>query len=110
MTVGRRVYRQVKQSDGTSKMVEIVNPSPRLSEDLRFDGNFISPIDGTEIKNKYDLQDHNKRHEVIQLLPGMDQDIQNIQQENIGRITGQTGKEERIEAIRHAIEKGEHNA
>ncbi len=110
MTAGHRLYRQIKQPDGTSKLVEILNPPPRISEDLRFEGNFISPVDGSLIRNKYDLVDHNKRNDVIQSLPGMDQDVAAIGQANRDAITGKQGKQERTEAIRAAIEQGERSA
>ena len=110
MTAGHRVWRQVIQPDGTSLLVEIENPRPRMPEDLRFDGNFISPIDGAEIRNKRELNDHNRRHGTIQILPGMDQDQAAVRQENRDAINGKVGREERTKDIIRAIEIGEQNA
>ena len=110
MTAGHRSYRQVKQLDGTSKLVEIMNPSPRISEDLRFDGNFVSPVDGTEIRSKRELNEHNQRHKVTQVLPGMGQDMASIRKANRDAINGDTGRQERIRDILKAVEQGERNA
>lgn len=104
MAANHRSWRQVRQPDGSFELVEIA-PRPRISEDLRFDCNFISPIDRTEIRSKRELEDHNKRHGVIQILPGMDQDMANIRKAN-----RDPGKKERLNDVIRAVEQGERNA
>ena len=109
MTAGRRVYRQVKQPDGTSKMVEIAAPKP-LSSDLRFDGTFVSPVTGEVISNKRALDDHNKRNGVEQIIPGMDQDREARRADEHDKAFGKQAQHERIKDVIQAIEQGERNA
>ena len=97
----KRTYRQIKKDDGTSSLVEIT-PSENLPSDLRFDGVFKSPVDGTIIRNKRDLHDHNKRNNVMQSLPGMNEDIAAINRENKRQIM--SGTRDRLEAVRKAYE------
>lgn len=99
----RRTYRQIRNPDGTTKLVEIT-PQKSLPEDLRFDSPFVSPIDGTVIRNKRELDDHNRRNKVVQAHPERIQDIMSIQKENIDRIVGKRGREERREALLRAFE------
>ena len=99
----RRTYRQIRQPDGTTKMVEIT-PSRSLPEDLRFDEPFVSPVDGSVIRNKRELDDHNRRNGVVQAHDERIQDIMSTQKENLDRIVGKRGREERREAVLRAYE------
>lgn len=98
-TPGRRYYRQTPNG-----FVEIPNPPPRYSEDLMFEGTFVSPVDGSVIRNKRDLVNHNRRNEVEQTLPGKEQDWEAIRKENHDKAFGKAAKAERVEAIKAAIE------
>lgn len=104
---GRRYYRQVRMDDGTFKLVELENPPPKLPEDLRFEGSFVSPVDGSIIRSKRALVDHNRRNGVTQVLPGIHEDIVRDQKERIDQAFGERSREDRIEDIKVAIEKGE---
>lgn len=99
----KRTWRQVRKPDGSSELVEIT-PSASLSEDLCFDSPFISPVDGSEIRNKAQLHDHNRRNNVMQILPGVAQDVEQARKDNVDRITGREGKRQRIEALVRAYE------
>jgi hypothetical protein len=81
-----------------------ITPSRSLPEDLRFDGTFISPIDGTVIRNKRELDDHNRRNGVVQAHDDRIKDVLSVQKENIDRIVGEKGREERREALIRAFE------
>lgn len=105
VTPGRRVYRQTPNG-----MVEIENPSPLRSSDLRFEGTFQSPVDGSRISNRNVLDDHNKRHGVTQILPGMEQDQESQRKDMHDKAFGKQAKEERTKDIVRAIEQGEQNA
>lgn len=85
-------------------MIE-VTPSNMPTEELRFDGNFISPIDGKEIRNKRELYDHNRRHNVEQTTDGHMQDWDERKKERIGFYTSKAQKEERIEAVKESLYK-----
>lgn len=99
---GRRYYRWNPE---TRKFDKVDNPpAPLPREDLRFDGTFRSPVDGSRIASRTQLLDHNKKHGVEQVLPGMEQDQARIRQENLDRAFGKKAKEERIEAVKAAIE------
>jgi len=101
--LGRRRYRWNPE---LKKMVEI-DAGPLLPrDDLRFDGNFISPVDGKEIRNKQELHDHNRRHNVIQTTEGHNQDWDVAAKKRERYLNGNPdGKSERIEAIKHTLEK-----
>lgn len=101
---GRRYYRQVKNEDGTTSMVEVENPPPKFSEDIRFEGSFCSPVDGSRIASRADLLDHNARHNVTQILPGMEQDQEAIRKDNYDKAFGKQAKKQRIEDVKRAIE------
>lgn len=101
----RRVWRQVKQKDGTSKLVELTNLPPKLPEDLRFDGSFVSPVDGSIIRNKHDLVRHNSRNGVAQVLPGVHEDVVRNREEEMSR-RAKEDRQERIEIIKHELERG----
>lgn len=108
--LGRRVWRYI---DG--KPVELENPPPPLPSDLRVDSNFISPVTREEIRNKRELHDHNRRHNVIQTTEGHNQDWDREQKKRDDFFLhgNPAGKEERIEAIKHTIDtltkQGERN-
>jgi hypothetical protein len=93
---GRRYY---KWRNGTWE--ETVPPKP-LPE-MRFDGDFISPVDGSIIRNKHDLHEHNQRNDVVQSLPGMMEDTLAIRKENYEKTFGEKSKEARREDIFRAI-------
>lgn len=101
---GRRTWRQVKNPDGTTKMVE-VTPSYMPRDDLRFDGDFISPIDGSVIRNKRELHEHNRRHNVEQTTEGHMQDWEERKKERAGFYDSKAQKEERIEAVKESLYK-----
>jgi len=90
-------------------MVEISAPKP-LSSDLRFDGTFVSPVTGEVISNKRQLDDHNRRNGVEQILPGMDQDREARKIDEYDKAFGKQAKEERIKDVLAAVEQGERNA
>ena len=107
MAAGRRVYRQVRNPDGTFGLVELTNPAPPLSSDLRFDGSFISPVDGTVIRSKHELNDHNKRNGTLQILPGMDQDLKVVENDRYDKSFGKQAKADRLRDVIRAVEVGE---
>jgi len=96
----KRTYRRIKKDDGTSSLVE-VTPTEHLPDDLRFEGTFVSPVDGSLIRNKRELHDHNRRNNVMQSLPGMNEDIANIREANQRELGS---NKERLEAVRRAYE------
>jgi hypothetical protein len=96
----RRTWRQVK---GVG-MVE-VTPQASLPEELRFDGDFISPVDGSIIRNKRELHEHNKRNNVVQTTDGHDQDWAGREKERAGFYGSKAQKEERIEAVKESLYK-----
>lgn len=83
-------------------MVE-VTPRPSLPSELRVDEPFVSPVDGTVIRNKHDLHEHNKRNNVEQSTDGHFQDWKETQKKRDDFYLGKTGKEERIEAIKETL-------
>ena len=87
------------------KMVEVEARPPRPNNDnLRFESNFISPIDGKEIRSKDDLHDHNQRHNVECTSDGHFQDWKKEEIRREKFLNGNPdGKEERIEAIKQTI-------
>ena len=85
-------------------MVEIAAP-PSLSSDLRFEGTFVSPVTGEVISNKYKLNDHNKRHKVEQVLPGMRQDQAAQRADMHDRSFGKQAQTERLNDVLRAVEK-----
>ena len=101
--MAKRTWRQVRQSDGTTKLVEI-SPTPSLPEDLRVDEPFVSPVTGEVVKNKYDLHDHNRRNGVVQAHPERYQDVERVRKENLDRAFGKQAKQERIEQVKRALE------
>ena len=104
-TPGRKYYRQVKNEDGTYSLKEVENPPARFSEDLRFDGTFVSPVDGRRISNRSALLSHNQEHAVTQVIPGMEQDMEAVRKDNHDKAFGKQAKEERIKAVKQAVEK-----
>lgn len=101
MAVMRRTWRQIP-----GKGLVEVTPSGNIPrDDLRFDEPFKSPIDGSIIRNKIDLHDHNRRHNVEQTTDGHMQDWQTKSKERSDFLGGRTGKEERVEAIRETLYK-----
>ncbi len=101
--LGRRRYRWNPE---LQEMVEI-SAGPHLPrDDLRFEGNFLSPVDGKEIRNKQELHNHNRRHNVIQTTDGHNQDWDAAKTKRDRYFNGNPdGKAERIEAIKHTLEK-----
>ena len=65
----RRRYRQVKQPDGSHKLVEITSDAALsrggVSVFVQPDLNFKSPVDGSAITSHAQLREHNVRHNVI---------------------------------------------
>ena len=65
----RRRYRQIQQSDGSFKLVEITNEQAPLSDSgqvyVQPDLNFKSIVDGSIITTHAQLQEHNKRNNVV---------------------------------------------
>jgi hypothetical protein len=61
-------------------------------------------VDGSVIRNKYDLHEHNRRHGVIQELPGMSQDIESIQKDNLDKAFGKQASRERVEILKRVID------
>jgi len=65
----RRRYRQVKQEDGTHKLVEVTSDldlaRSGLSVAVQRDVNFVSPVDGSHITSHAQLREHNRKHNVI---------------------------------------------
>lgn len=96
--MAKRTWRQIN-----GEMIE-VTATPSLPEDLRLDSTFVSPVDGSVIRSKVELHDHNRRNNVVQGLPGMEQDIAAVRQRNRDRISGPEGKRQRIEVLRRAFE------
>lgn len=72
---------------------------------MRFETPFVSPVDGSLIRNKQDLHDHNRRNNVEQTSDGHMQDWQTKAEERSDFLAGRTGKEERIEAIKETLYK-----
>jgi len=99
--MAKRTWRQIN-----GKMVEVTPSTSPIGDDLRFDGNFISPVDGTEIRNKRELHEHNRRHNVIQTQEGHNQDWDRDRKKRERFFNGNPdGKNERIEAIKHTIDR-----
>jgi hypothetical protein len=86
-------------------MVEVTPSGNIPRDDMRFDEPFKSPIDGSIIRNKTELHDHNRRNNVEQTTDGHMQDWKGKEQERKEFFTGRTGKEERIEAIQESLYK-----
>ena len=101
ITSGRRHYRW----NAETRQFDEVKVSSPLSSDLRFDGTFKSPVTGEVIRNKYDLNDHNKRHGVEQILPGMEQDQAAVRKENYDKAFGKQAKKEILRDVIEAVEK-----
>ena len=101
VSAGRRYYRWNSE---TRKFDEIEPPAPLPKEDLRFDGTFRSPVDGSRISNRVQLYDHNQKHGVTQLLPGMEQDQEAIRKDNYDKAFGKQAKAERIVDVKRALE------
>lgn len=102
MAAGRRTFRQIPGKG----LVEVTPSKNPIGDDLRFDEPFISPIDGKEIRNKRELHEHNKRHNVIQTTEGHDQDWQREEKRRERFLNGNPdGKAERIESIRETLYK-----
>lgn len=99
VTSGRRYYRW-----NGKEFVQVDNPPPPLPKDLRFEGTFVSPVDGSVISNRYKLLDHNARHDVTQVLPGMEQDMEAIRKDTYDKAFGKQAREQRIEDVKKAIE------
>lgn len=99
--MGRRTWRQIPGRG----LVEVTPSNNIPRDDLRFDEPFKSPIDGSIIRNKQDLHDHNRRNNVEQTSDGHMQDWQSKAKERENFLGGRTGKEERIEAIRETLYK-----
>jgi len=80
--------------------------APSIPRDtLRHDSNFISPVTGKEIRNKYELHDHNLRNNVEQTTDGHFDDWAVRQKQRDDFFNGNpAGKEERIEAIIHTMD------
>lgn len=105
--MGTKTYRWDKETGKMYLYKETGGPGiPR--DDLRFDGNFISPIDGKEIRNKTELHDHNQRHNVIQTTEGHNQDWDREEKKRERFFNGNPdGKNERIEAIKRVLDNPE---
>ena len=101
VTSGRRHYRW----NAETRQFDEVKVAAPLSSDLRFDGTFKSPVTGEVIRNKYDLNDHNKRHGVEQILPGMEQDQAAVRKENHDKAFGKQAKKEILRDVIEAVEK-----
>jgi hypothetical protein len=86
-------------------MVEVTPSGNIPRDDLRFDEPFKSPIDGSIIRNRTELHDHNRRHNVEQTTDGHMQDWKGKEKERENFLAGRTGKEERIEAIQESLYK-----
>jgi hypothetical protein len=102
MVASRRTWRQI---DG--KLIEVTPSNNIPRDDLRFDGDFISPVDGGIIRNKRELHDHNQRHNVIQTTEGHNQDWAREDKKRKDFFLGgnPAGKEERIDAIKETLYK-----
>ena len=101
VTSGRRHY---KWNTETRKFDE-VPVKQVLPSDLRFDGTFVSPVTKEVISDKYALLDHNKRHGVEQILPGMEQDQAAVRKENHDKAFGKQAKREILRDVIEAVEK-----
>ncbi len=97
--MARRTWRQIPGRG----MVEVTPSNNLPHDDLRFDGSFVSPVDGSLINSKRDLHDHNRRNNVEQTSDGHMQDWQTRGKEREDFLGGRTGKEERIEAIKETL-------
>ncbi len=97
--MSRRTWRQIN-----GKMVEIT-PQASLPEELRFDGDFVSPVDGSIIRNKRELHEHNRRNNVVQTTDGHNEDWEQRKKERVGFYNSKAQKEERIEAVKESLYK-----
>lgn len=65
----RRRYRQVKQEDGSNKLVEVTSDldlqRSGVTVYVQPDINFQSPVDGSSITSHAQLREHNKRNNVM---------------------------------------------
>ena len=100
VTPGRRYYKWVS-GEG---FVKVANPPKPLPSDLRFEGTFVSPVDGSRISDRRKLLDHNQKHGVTQVLPGMEQDMEAIRKDNYDKAFGKQARAQRIEDIKKAVE------
>lgn len=100
VTSGRRHYKWVSGEGFVEQEVK-----PALSSDLRFEGTFVSPVTGEVISNRYDLNDHNKKHGVEQILPGMEQDQAATRARMENAAFGKQAKREILEEVIQAVEK-----
>jgi len=98
--MGRRTWRWIH-----GVKTEVTPSNNPLGDDLRFESPFVSPVDGTLIRSKQDLHDHNRRNNVEQTSDGHMQDWQSKAKERENFLGGRTGKEERVEAIRETLYK-----
>lgn len=101
---GRKVYRQVKNEDGSYSLVELEKPPPKYSEDLIWDGTVKSTVDGSVLRTKADLVDHNLRNNVQCFHPGMVEDAEKRRKEIHEETFGSRARERRIEDIKRALE------
>jgi len=102
-----KTYRYNKETK-EMELVRVRGSAGIPRDDLRFDGNFISPVDGSEIRNKLELHDHNQRHNVIQTQEGHNQDWDVAEKKRERFFNGNPdGKEERIEAIKAVLDNPE---
>jgi len=92
----RRRYRYI---NGVAVEMTPQKPLP----EMLFEGTFRSPVDGSVIRNKYELYDHNQRNDVVQSLPGMMEDTLALQRENRERTFGRKSSEQRREDIFRSI-------
>ena len=99
VSAGRRYYRW--DSDQRT-FVEIDPPAP-LPKDLRFEGTNITTEDGSRIRKRTHLHDHNQKHGVTQILPGMEQDIEDTRKDIHDKAFGKQAREQRIEDVKRAI-------
>ena len=100
-----KIYRYNKETGTVVLVGERLAPSiPR--DTLRHESNFISPVTRKEIRNKYELHDHNLRHNVEQTTDGhmQDWDVAQKKRDDFFIHGNPAGKEERIEAIIHTID------
>ena len=66
---------------------------------------FVSPIDGTRIKNSQQLRDHNERHGVTNYLDYGPDWFPVKQKEREDRLLGKADKQDRINAIIESMHK-----
>lgn len=93
---GRRYYRYIQ---GVLTEIEPPRPLP----EMLFQGTFRSPVDGSIIRNKYELHEHNQRNDVVQSLPGMMEDTLAARRENYEMAFGKKSAEGRREDIFRSI-------